>query len=76
MAAGPRTPGIHYQAMSEAELEHAIRRILKDLPQIVWYHTRDSRRSPSGFPDLVCVGPAGILWRELKTAKGKLEQPR
>lgn len=59
-------------AMSEGELENCIRRILKDLPQILWYHTHDSRRSPSGFPDLVCVGPRGVLYRELKRQNGKL----
>jgi hypothetical protein len=54
-------------AMSENELQEHIRRILADLPGVVlWYHTFDSRRSSSGFPDLVCVGPGGVLFRELK----------
>ena len=65
----PGSPGIH---MSERELENAIRRILADLPQVLWYHTRDSRRSPSGFPDLVCVGPGFVIYRELKTARGRV----
>ena len=58
--------------MSEAQLDAAIRRILRDLPSLLWYHTHDSRRSPRGFPDLVAVGPQGVLFRELKTAKGKV----
>ena len=57
-------------AMSERELENSVRRYLVDL-SLRWYHTFDSRRSPSGFPDLVIVG-RGVIYRELKTAKGKL----
>jgi hypothetical protein len=52
--------------MSEAELEGGMRRLLRDLPGVLWYHTHDSRRSPSGFPDLVLAGPGGVLFRELK----------
>ena len=58
--------------MTERELEHAVRRILADLPQVMWYHTWSSVRSNPGFPDLVCCGPGGILFRELKTATGKV----
>ena len=59
-------------AMSEAQLENGVRRILKNLPDVLWYHTHDSRRSPSGYPDLVCVGPGGVLYRELKTMRGRV----
>ena len=38
------------------------------------YFTQNSRRSPEGFPDLVLVhtSPGRLLFRELKTAKGRL----
>lgn len=35
------------------------------------YHTRDSRRSESGFPDLVLIRD-GLIVAELKTADGRL----
>jgi len=69
---GTYTPSVIAAGMTERQLEDGIRRILKDLPSLLWYHTHDSRRSPSGFPDLVTVGPWGILYRELKKEKGRL----
>ncbi len=37
------------------------------------YHTHDSRRSSAGFPDLTLVHPThGVVWMELKSARGRL----
>jgi hypothetical protein len=47
-------------------LDEKVREVLADLPTVLAYHTFDSRRSASGFPDFVCVGPRGVLYRELK----------
>jgi hypothetical protein len=62
--------------MSEATLDRNVRAIIAGLRdiggQIAAYHTHDSRHSPSGFPDWVCAGPGGVLWRELKRESGKL----
>lgn len=61
-------------SMSEAELDRAIRKIALDLAPwgLLAYHTRDSRKSAPGFPDWVFVGHRGVMFRECKTAKGRL----
>lgn len=35
------------------------------------YHTRDSRRSPGGFPDLVLLRAGVLILAELKSAAGR-----
>lgn len=37
------------------------------------YHTRDSRRSPAGFPDLVLVRDGRLIFAELKSERGRVE---
>ena len=65
--------------MTEEQLENEIRRILRQLAamnrRVLGYHTRDSRRSPAGFPDWVFAGPGGYMFRELKAA-GKQPTPK
>jgi hypothetical protein len=58
--------------MSEAELQAAVIDLARRLGWLV-YHTHDSRRSPAGFPDLVCVRDR-VIYIELKTEKGGLSE--
>ena len=39
----------------------------------VW-HDNDSRRNDAGLPDLLIVGPGGVAWLELKSAKGRVRR--
>lgn len=64
------------EAMSEAELERGLRRILKDLPQVWARHETDSRGAREGFPDWMflrrtCGHAGAAMFWELKTEKGK-----
>ena len=60
---------------SEADVEHHVRVILRDLEEVglrvLCYHTRDSRGSHHGWPDWVLSGPRGVLFRELKRQGGR-----
>lgn len=57
--------------MNEKEFQSNVTELCK-WRRLNWYHTHDSRRSPSGFPDLVIVGPGGCIFAELKSEKGKV----
>jgi len=37
-----------------------------------WYHTRFSKRSPSGFPDLVLLRNGRLIFAELKSETGRV----
>lgn len=58
---------------SESEFQSRIIELARRLGW-VHYHTFDSRRSPSGFPDLVLLHPRSgrMIFRELKTQKGRI----
>jgi hypothetical protein len=60
--------------MTEAELQTAVTDLAESLG-LAALHVRDVRREHrawKGFPDLLIVGPAGLLFRELKPAGGQL----
>lgn len=57
--------------MTEADLQNMVLDLCKHM-NLLAYHVYDSRRSVPGFPDLVIVGATDVLYRELKTQKGRL----
>ena len=66
-----------YRGYAErATTEKAFQDIVRGFASLMgWhniYHTHDSRRSDLGFPDLVMVRDAVVLFVELKTQKGKV----
>jgi hypothetical protein len=56
--------------MTERQLMQSVTDLCRVF-HLLCYHTRDSRGSSAGFPDLVIIGSA-ILYAELKSASGKL----
>lgn len=58
--------------MSEAQFQTRILDYCR-LRGLLVFHSGDSRRdTTAGFPDLVIVGRAGVIFAELKTDKGRL----
>lgn len=56
-------------------LEHVLQQQVEALARFYgWrvYHTHRSDRSPAGFPDLVLVRGAHLIFAELKTRTGRL----
>ena len=56
--------------ITEKDFQHTVVEAAK-LYGWLCYHTHDSRRSEPGFPDL-CLVREKVLFREIKTDKGKL----
>lgn len=59
---------------AEKDFQAAVVKRAKELGWLT-YHTRDSRKSEEGFPDLVLVRDR-IVWMELKSATGKPTAPQ
>ncbi len=59
--------------LTEAEFQQMITERAKLLGWLI-YHTYDSRRSASGFPDLVLVRSGRVLFVEVKSEKGRLSK--
>lgn len=59
------------EVITEADLQGAITDLCTWLG-IKWYHVTDSRKDPSGWPDLVLSGRHGTIFRELKSATGRM----
>jgi len=58
--------------MNENQLYQGIVALLEARPALLWHHCTDSRkcRGQRGFPDLVIIGPKGVIFAELKSADG------
>ena len=62
-------------AVLQAVTEQDFLQQVRDLARISgWrvFHCHDSRGSPSGFPDIVAVRQARLIYAELKSERGKL----
>lgn len=57
--------------MTEAQWQGRVTGLC-DVLRLKWHHETDSRKSKSGFPDLVIAGPGGVIFVELKKQKGRV----
>ena len=62
-----------YYYLSEEEFMRSVMKIASECGWRV-YHTRDSRRSQAGFPDLTLVRTGKIIFAELKSQKGRIRK--
>lgn len=47
---------------------------LCDYLHLKWFHNPDSRRVNPGLPDLIIIGPRGVIYVELKSRTGELRK--
>ncbi len=59
--------------LTEAQLQEMVVARATALGWLV-YHTYDSRRSASGFPDLVLARDGVVVFAELKSEKGRITE--
>lgn len=60
--------------MNEADFQRRVTDYCDHLG-LKWHHETDSRRSKAGFPDLVIVGPGGVVFLELKANGAASRRP-
>jgi hypothetical protein len=60
-------------SMSEKQLDGAVRRLMNDLGLAPFaFHPYGAGRYRAGYPDWTIAGDRGLLFRELKTERGRL----
>lgn len=55
-----------FPVQTEKQLQRSVLQLARITGWTLTYHTFDSRKSSSGYPDLVLVRPPRVLWVELK----------
>ena len=61
------------KAMSEDALESEVRRMARQLGLKAYHPWKlHARRASEGYPDWTIAGPRGVIFRELKTQRGKV----
>jgi hypothetical protein len=59
---------------SESEFQAAVCELARRGFGLHVFHPVNVRRSVAGFPDLTILGDRGLLFRELKTEKGRISE--
>lgn len=60
-----------FHSQSEADFQRAVIDLCRWLG-LHYFHDNDSRRNRAGFPDMVICGQHGVIFRELKSATGRI----